>query len=439
MKQYEKFTLAEWLDYLENRHQQEIQLGLARIQQVAASLHLLQPKAKIITVAGTNGKGSTVATLEAIYLAAGYQVASYTSPHLISFNERIRVNQTHISDDQLCAAFAAIEAARGEILLTYFEMTTLAALWHFRQYQLDLIILEVGLGGRLDATNIIPADLAIITTIDFDHQEYLGNDKEAIGFEKAGILRANKPFIFADQNLPASVIKQARLLNSPMYLAKRDYDYSLSKGTLELVFQERRILLPQPKLHINSVIAAIIGSLLLQADLPVNDCHWGQAVKNVHLPGRLQLINDEVMTLLDVSHNRQAVEYLAEFIRKLHPKKLVHAVFSAFKDKDIAAMIAPLIDCVNYWYPALLTGKRAASKEQLMGIFNLYCDPPICHNEPFLAYQAAKEKASIGDLIVVYGSFSTVSEVMLAINNNCNYSAQFTEKPYLVHLERITF
>ena len=211
---YQHFSLAAWLDYLEHRHSEEIQLGLTRVKTVARQLDLLTFDATIIIVAGTNGKGSTVAALETIYRAAGYAVGSYTSPHLIHFNERIRVNLEPITDKTLCAAFTAIEEACESIHLTYFEMATLAALWYFKSFVLDVIILEVGLGGRLDATNIIDADLAIITTIDFDHQAYLGHTKEAIGYEKAGVLRPNQPFIYADKNPPESLITYAKSLNA---------------------------------------------------------------------------------------------------------------------------------------------------------------------------------------------------------------------------------
>ncbi|KTD36373.1 bifunctional protein FolC [Legionella nautarum] len=418
MKPYKDFTLREWLDYLENRHQQEIQLGLSRIQQVAESLSLTNPHAKIITVAGTNGKGSTVAMLEAIYLAAGYQVASYTSPHLLVFNERIRINQQPISDEHLSLAFLAIELGREAIPLTYFEMATLAALWHFKQQQLDLIILEVGLGGRLDATNIIASDLAIITSIDFDHQEFLGETREEIGFEKAGILRENKPFIFADKNPPASIVNRGLALNASMYLVEREYKYRLINGMFELKFQGESFVFPQPKLHSNSAAAAMVASLLLKAELPVDYLHLKEAVEKVFLAGRLQLVQKEgVTTLFDVSHNPQAAEYLAEFIKNFHPKKSVHAVFSALKDKNIAGIVSPLNNVVHHWYPALLTGKRAASRQQLMEALNLDSEKVfICHDDPLTAYQAACRRAHEGDLIVVYGSFMTVGMVMQGVS-----------------------
>ncbi len=255
-------------------------------------MDLLNPNTKIITVAGTNGKGSTVASLEAIYWAAGYQVASYSSPHLLAFNERIKINRQPISAQQLCDAFCVIEEARSAINvhLTYFEVATLAALWHFKQHCLDLIILEVGLGGRLDATNIIDADLAIITTIDFDHQTFLGNTKEAIGFEKAGILRANKPLIFADNNPPKSILKQAHAHNTPLYLYGREYNYLLRANGLQFVTSEQIIDLPQPQLHCNAVAAAIMASICLQTLLPVQYSQLMQGIKSASLMGRLQFV-----------------------------------------------------------------------------------------------------------------------------------------------------
>ena len=421
MKPYNDFTLVEWLEYLENRHLQEIQLGLSRIKQVAESLELLHPEAKIITVAGTNGKGSTVASLEALYLKGGYQVASYTSPHLLIFNERIRINQRPISDQQLCEAFALIEDARKSIELTYFEMTTLAALWHFKQYPLDLIILEVGLGGRLDATNIIDADLALITTIDFDHQAYLGDTKEAIAYEKSGILRANKPLIYADKNPPESIRAKALSLDSPTYFLGENYNYELSNGILDFRFQEIKISLPQPLLHANSVSSALMASLLLQAELPLKLSDLEQGISKVFLPGRLQLINNVIPTLFDVSHNPQAVRYLAEYLNKNHPQKVIHAVFSALKDKDIPELIAPLKELISHWYFAKLEAKRAAPMEQLVAASKLYDLNPSFHNDPQSAYHAACIQAKADDLILVYGSFLTVGHVMSALcyNRDC--------------------
>ncbi len=408
------FSLGDWLYHLENSHRQEIQLGLTRVNAVASNLDLLHWDTQIITVAGTNGKGSTVATLEAIYATAGYNVGSYTSPHLMVFNERIRVNQQPITDEMLCAAFVAIEEGRAGIPLTYFEVATLAALWYYKQCVLDVIILEVGIGGRLDATNIIDADLAIITTVDLDHEDYLGHTIEAIGYEKAGILRANKPFIYADNHPPASVVKQARLLNTEMYCLGTNYFFSTTKDSLQLTLPTgESILLPLPKINLKAAAAASIASTCLQSILPVTLIQLVTAMRAVRIDGRQQVVNHAITTVFDVSHNPQAVSLLADFIRGYQPKDKVHAVFSGLKDKDLCGLIKPMLSCVDFWYPAVLSGKRAASESLLLAAFRAEnCFMSTCFDDPMIAYHAVMQRAKQGDLIVVYGSFLTVSAIM---------------------------
>lgn len=412
MKHYSDFSVDEWLNYLENSHQQEIQLGLTRVREVAETLNLIVSKAKIITIAGTNGKGSTVAALEAIYLSAGFKVGSYTSPHLLAFNERIKINHKPISDEDLCRAFTVIEQGRAKIDLTYFEIATLAALWHFKQQNLDLIILEVGLGGRLDATNIVDSDLAIITTVDLDHQDFLGDNREAIGFEKAGILRASKPFIFADKNPPSSIVNQAAELHTSSFFYGLDYDFLLKDEKIELKFQDEIIELPKTKLHPHSAMAAVIASLLLKENLPLNHHHCQQALNTAFISGRLQFIHSKVNTLVDVAHNPQAANYLAQFIKNYRPKSKIYAVFSALADKDLPGLIEPLLEQVDYWIPALLSAKRAASREQLAQAFGLFKLNPICYDSPLLAYKEALTLAKPDDIILVYGSFYTVAAIM---------------------------
>lgn len=425
-----KHCIDKWLLDLETRNAQEIQLGLARIMQVACRLDLHLPGCPVITVAGTNGKGSTVTALETIYHATGYKVGAYTSPHLIRFNERIRVNLKQISDEDLCEAFHIIEEARAKTSLTYFEMTTLAALWYFKKKHLDIIILEVGLGGRLDATNIVDANLSIITTVDFDHQDYLGNTLDAIGYEKAGILRAGKPFIYADINPPASVIKEAKKLAVPAYFFNRDFfileddeiwsiHYIASKsfessstpgGTPKEETQVNK--LPKPSIQLKSAAAAITACLLMQRELPITHSHFQTAMQHIFIPGRLQLHRGSVDVLYDVSHNSQSVSLLANTIRPMKKGK-VHAIFSALKDKDIINLIIPLKDCVDYWYPAQLDHHRASSADLLLTCFKhaeLFVE--ICYNNPFDAFAAALKCTEPGDLIVVYGSFFTVSHLM---------------------------
>lgn len=422
---YLTFSVDDWLDHLENRYVDEIQLGLTRVMKVALHLKLLDWHAKIITVAGTNGKGSTVAALESIYMAAGYQVATYTSPHLLSFNERICVQRQPITNEALCEAFRLIEVARLETPLTYFEVTTLAALWYFKQFKLDVIILEVGLGGRLDATNIINADLAIITTIDLDHQAYLGHTKEAIGLEKAGILRPQKPFIYADVNPPKSIIKQAQALKTPMYYLGVDYSFEIFHDTVQVELSDRLqkitkqtslFHLPLPTIHLNAAIAACMASLCLATYLPVNLVQLGQAMQKISIKGRQQVIGDTVKTVFDVSHNPQAVKLLANFLNNQRDTKgKIHAVFSALKDKDLCGLINPMQSCVDFWYPAILVNPRAATEALLKSAFNAEnCLVPHWFEGPLAAYHAAQLKAKPGDLIVVYGSFLTVNAVMLA-------------------------
>ncbi len=419
MNAFSDFTLAEWIHYLENRHDQEIQLGLERVKKIATQLNLQPVDTQVITVTGTNGKGSTVAALVAIYTAAGYQVASYTSPHLWAFNERICVNTQPISDENLCAAFTAISQECGDIKPTYFEMTTLAALWYFKQFKLDIIILEVGLGGRLDATNIVDADLAIITTIDLDHQEYLGNTKEAIGYEKAGILRSGIPFIYADTSPPESIINQALLLNTKMFCLGENFSFQTSEDSLQIILENKELAkLPLPKLNTKAATAAIMASFSLNAVLPVTPGHWKNAMETVSIAGRQQVLQGVVTTLFDVAHNPQAVSLLVDFIQNLQPQGSVHAIFSALKDKNLCGLINPMRFCVDFWYPAVLSGKRASSKSLLMTAFKEALNiEPVCFESPSHAYRGAIQQAMPGDLIVVYGSFLTVSAVMAAESN----------------------
>ena len=468
-------SLEAWLNLLENRHQQEIQLGLTRVKSVAERLSLCQPNAVVITVAGTNGKGSTVAALEAIYHAAGFRVGSYTSPHLLAFNERIRVNHQPISDESLCEAFALLERARGDIHLTYFEMTTLAALYYFKQCSLDVVILEVGMGGRLDATNIIDADLAIITTVDLDHQEHLGDTIEAIGFEKAGILRANQLFIYADTQPPASIVEQAAALNTQMKCLGVDYSFKIIQanvahdvlqiadqsgdligcvdnssseglrpatcsrdpeillntqhdctetdrsGSREQVAGRRdlncqhALELPRPSINLKAAASAVIASGLLLDKLPVNSSQLRLSMQEVALPGRQQVEVGLVTTVFDVAHNPQAVSLLADFINERPRTGKVHAVFSALKDKDLCGLIRPMRSYVDFWYLAGLTGKRAASESILQAAFLEEIGSAVPYfSDPVIAWRRAIERAMPGDLIVIYGSFLLVSAVMAA-------------------------
>lgn len=440
---FKHWDLNQWLVYFEQKSPPVIELGLERITQVAQALDLLNPACRVITVAGTNGKGSTVNALETIYHEGAYRVGSYTSPHLIDFNERIKVNLIPVSDADLCRFFCIIEDVSNKIAaLSYFEITTLAALLYFKEQNLDIMILEVGLGGRLDATNIIDSNLAIITTIDYDHQDYLGETLDAIAYEKAGIMRPNTPVIYADINPPESIFKRAQALDSPLYLYNKDFYFNEQEERWDLIdvrgvaaelFNQTLQALPKPQIQLKSAAAAIIGVSLLAKRLPVSKAMVSKAMSLVFVTGRLQLARSSkegVSILFDVSHNPQSARLLAQTLktrcRKAYPneagsssvqgdKRLfkIHAVFSALKDKDIYNLILPMKDCIDRWYPAQLDNIRAASADYLLAqCKKAQIAVDICYNSPLIAFNEALKQARYDDLIVVFGSFFTVAQVM---------------------------
>lgn len=412
---YENWSLPEWLDHLENRYHEEMRLGLARILHVAGLLQVLHPSSRVITVAGTNGKGTTVAALESIYLTAGYRVGSYTSPHLLRVNERIKLNGQAISDDALCIAFSTIEFARAHTEITYFEALTLAALLYFKQHQVDIMILEVGLGGRLDATNIISPDLSIITTIDYDHQAQLGTTLEQIGFEKAGIIRRGKPVIYADFFPPQTIRQCAQLIHAPLYCFGIDFNYAqTSEIYIHLNNLKAHLKIDDHPWHPHAVASAAFATFLLQACCPIKPEDINDGIQRITLQGRLQstkIKGREV--LLDVSHNPQSVARLATYLQNKYSGRKIHAIFSGLTDKNIQAMIEVMIPHVSRWYPARLQGKRAAPKEQIDALLRKYgIINDMFYESPYAAFLAAQANVAQDDVIVVYGSFLTVSGVL---------------------------
>ncbi|PJD93902.1 MAG: bifunctional tetrahydrofolate synthase/dihydrofolate synthase [Legionella sp.] len=408
------WNLQEWLDYLEHRHTPEVQLRLVNAKSVADAMHVLQWSIPVITIGGTNGKGSTVAALSAIYQAAGYRVGQFTSPHLLSFNERICINQEPIADDVLTSLFMDIERGRQATPLTYFEMSLLAALLYFKRSNLDLILLEVGVGGRLDATNIIDADLAIITTVDLDHQDYLGHDIEAIGYEKAGILRPHRPCIYADKSVPNTVRHHAAQLEADLHCLGEDYQYHIVGNHLHLhQAYQSPIILPLPKLHPHAAVAAVMTSLCMQSRLPVQERAWVEGMNAMAIKGRQQWVEGDISYLYDVAHNPQAASLLAQKLADYPVTGKIHAIFSALKDKDICGLIRPLSSFVVQWYPACLSGKRATDSDILLDAFETTLGfRPQSYRDPIEASKTALQSAKPGDLIVVYGSFILVGAVM---------------------------
>ncbi|RMH93551.1 bifunctional tetrahydrofolate synthase/dihydrofolate synthase [Lysobacter pythonis] len=353
-------TLADWLARLEKQHPVAIELGLARVREVAGRMRLAKPARQVVSVAGTNGKGSTVAFIEAIARAAGWRVGSYTSPHLLRYNERVRIDGREATDAELVAAFEAVEAARGDVSLTYFEAGTLAALWLFAHVALDLAILEVGLGGRLDAVNIIDADCAVITTVDLDHQDWLGEDIETIGFEKAGIARAWKPLVLGDDDPPASVLRHAYALGASSWRIASDFFAEpIDDGHWRWREVGAGMILPMPALaapvQLRNAACAIAALRAIGFD--AGEATWARGIAEARIAARLQAFDVEGVELrVDVGHNPQAARALAEALRALPPKRTL-AVYAALGDKDAVGVTEALRAAVDGW---IIAGSTAA-------------------------------------------------------------------------------
>jgi len=412
-------SLEDWLAHLENLHPSTIALGLDRVREVQAQLRLY-PAFPVIIVGGTNGKGSTCAYLEASLLAAGYRVGCYTSPHLIRYNERVRIDGRMLDDAALCDGFAAVEAGRGETALTYFEFGTLAAVWSFAQAKLDVAILEVGLGGRLDAVNVFDPAVAIVTTVDLDHQEYLGDTREQIGFEKAGIFRAHKPAICADAEPPESLLRHAESCGAQLLRIGRDFGVRREADSWTYWGpQGTRAALPLPGMRgaqqLANAAAAIAALDCLREQLPVAQANVRAGLLSARLPGRFQVLPGKPDVILDVAHNPQAARILAENLRAQSCTGKTYAVFGMLRDKDIAAVIAALDGVFDGWIVASLGGPRGASAAQLADLLQAH-GQRVLQQCPDIAqaYSFACREAGEDDRICVFGSFHTVAEALLA-------------------------
>ena len=413
-------TLDDWLAHCEQLHPKTIDMGLDRVRAVAERMGL-RFDCPVFTVAGTNGKGSTCAMLEAILTQAGFRTGLFTSPHLVRFEERCRIRGENVDASDLVAAFARVESARAEISLTYFEFTTLAILDTLARAGLDAVILEVGLGGRLDAVNIIDTDCAIITSIDIDHAELLGDTREKIGFEKAGILRTGRPAIVSDPVPPQSVIDRATEIGADLWLLGRDFNYSGEKQQWAWAGRGRRYAgLAYPALrganqliNASGVLAALTA---MRQQLPVT----AQAVRNglalVDLPGRFQVVPGQPALVLDVAHNPHSVAALALNLDAMGFYPTTHAVFGAMADKDLAPMLHRMDPLVDRWYFADLPTPRAASGAALQAAWQALTQrkdaSSAVFSQPLDALHAAAAKAQAADRIVVFGSFYTVGGVL---------------------------
>lgn len=408
-------SLQKWLTYLETLHPKAIDLGLERVKQVAQTAQLLSPSYFVITVAGTNGKGTSVALLEAVLSAAGYRVASYTSPHLLRYNERVKIKGIAVDDSALCEAFTAIEAARAHTSLTYFEFGTLAALWLFKQMPLDVVILEVGLGGRLDAVNIIDADIALISTIALDHMEYLGSNREAIGREKAGILRAHQAAVCGDFDVPASILRYAQQLQTPLYVYGKDYTYQQNdKDHWQWQSELKQLMaLPIPNIPLQNAAAVLKVLELLPDNFSINKNHIIASLQKVQVAGRFQIIPGAIPCILDVAHNPAAAGWLADKLQQTPGHGRTLAVIGMLADKDHQATVKPLVEQITEWYVGGLSVTRGMAAPLLAQAMIAAGIKTIkIYDTVVQAYNNAVQQAQPGDRILVFGSFYTVAQVM---------------------------
>ena len=412
-------SLQAWLDWQEELHPRAIDLGLSRAALVFQKLNRADIKPVTITVAGTNGKGSCVAFLEGIYKAQGYKVGTYTSPHILKYNERIKIDGVPVSDELICQAFERIDKARDDVSLSYFEFGTLAALDIFSRAKLDVQLLEVGLGGRLDAVNIVDPDVAIVSSIDIDHVDWLGGTREAIGREKAGIFRKNIPAIIGDLEPPQSLFQCAKEKQALLCCLGKDFSYEKSLlGWNWHCINQSYTDLPYPVLkgehQFRNASTVIFAVMQMQKLLPVSEKAIHQGLKNAQLLGRFQLCEENIPVLLDVAHNPQAVRTLVEHLSENFADKKIHAVFSMMKDKDINCVIELIKDKISDWFIAPLKNSRAATEEMMQACFKKQNINQVAMGfESFNeAYSAAKQHAGQDDLILIFGSFFLVSEYL---------------------------
>lgn len=422
-------SLESWLQYISSVHLREIELGLGRTHSVAANLGLGKPAPLVVTVAGTNGKGSCIATMEAILQQAGFKTGCYTSPHIHVFNERIRIDASNVLDDPLIAAFEAIDEARNNETLSYFEFATLAGLYLMRKNNVDIALLEVGLGGRLDAVNIVDADVAVISSIGIDHTDWLGNDIESIAAEKAGIMRPNSPTVFGGEHPPSAIIQRAQELNSPLLVSGHDFhaDQDAVNATWRWTGQGREAVsvswpdLPIPSLMLCNVSASLQALKLLPINLGVEPV--AVALKGLGLAGRFDKrrdLSNGRTVIFDVAHNPDAMQKLAIRLRSYKSQNKgagrIAAVLAVMSDKDVLGMITALEYCVDIWYIAQVDEARSMAADEVAQTMKSVGIAPdqgrILHFDSVAsAYRAACDQTKAEDTVLVTGSFFTVAAV----------------------------
>jgi len=416
--------LPAWLAYIEQQHPRSIEMGLERMRVVAGRLSLGKPATCVITVGGTNGKGSTVAFIEAIARSAGWRVGTYTSPHLLRYNERVRIEGADADDALLVEAFEVVEAARGGTPLTYFEFGTLAALWLLERAELDLAVLEIGLGGRLDAVNIVDPDVAVITTVDIDHTDWLGHDRETIGAEKAGIARAWKPLVLGEVDSPSSVLRHAYAIGANALRLGSDFFHEpIDSQRWRWREVGAELELPAPALSAPSQRANAATAIAALRALPgetLPDDAFARGVASAALPGRLQrLARDGVDVVLDVGHNPQAARDLAVWLQAHPITGATRVVFAALADKDVRSVVDAFAGAPLTWFLAgLSSGPRSQTAEHLAArLDDAIAAAPSLHASVDDALRAALDASASGDRVLVFGSFHTVADAMRVLHS----------------------
>jgi dihydrofolate synthase/folylpolyglutamate synthase len=415
-------SLPAWLAWQETLHPEKIDPGLERVAAVAGRLGLLAPGYCVITVAGTNGKGSSVALLDAILRAAGYRVGCYTSPHIRRYNERIQINGTPVSDSALCAAFETVDRARNGQTLSYFEFGTLAALQLFSEQTPDIAVLEVGMGGRLDAVNVLAADIALVTSISIDHSAWLGNDREAIGREKAGIFRPDRPAICSDPQPPASLQQHARALGARWYSLGQAFSYTVGENRWHWQgVHSHQPDLPLPALpgshQLNNAAGVLMAVEALAEQFPVGRAAIVDGLEDVALEGRCQLVPGAVETVFDVAHNPDSARRLGQLLAERPVRGRTRLVLGMLRDKDAAEFAAALVPAVDRWYLAAPASDRSLPVAELQAQI-VALAPAValgCYPDVATALRQAQADAAAGDRVVVCGSFYTVAEALSVV------------------------
>ncbi|WP_040645778.1 bifunctional tetrahydrofolate synthase/dihydrofolate synthase [Pseudoalteromonas rubra] len=405
-------TLNDWLCYLEQLHPANIAMGLERVAQAANNIDLLNSSSKIILIGGTNGKGTTARCLEAMLLAQGYSVGTYASPHLIHYNERVRINGKTLPDQSHVDAFYALDQGRGEVELTFFEYGTLGALWLFKQHAVDYVLLEVGLGGRFDATNIVTPYASVITTIDLDHKEYLGDTRELVGYDKAGIFRTDTPAIVGDLEIPHTVTDYGEEINAELILSKRDFHFTPLPDGLRWQYGEYDLTLAQPAIPAQNVATAL--TVLARLNLLPDAELVKQTLAELQVEGRFMQLSQQPLIYTDVAHNPESARYLRTQLMRLKNQGFkIHALVAMLADKDKASVIDALSDVVEKWSCASLEGPRGEHAEQLLTLLPAaHCEHSQVFPSVDSALQSLLPQQHQDTALIIFGSFVTVAAAM---------------------------